>query len=72
MKKVYRLLRNNVQSGPFTIDELLQQHLKASDLVWVEGRNAWHHPFEMDEFAVIITKKEGYVEKKRRLPSEKQ
>jgi hypothetical protein len=61
MKKVYLLLRNNVQSGPFTIDELLQQQLKPGDLVWKEGHTAWLHPFEMDEFQITITKNERAI-----------
>ena len=56
MKKVYLLLRNNSQSGPFTIDELLQQQLKPTDLIWKEGISAWRHPFEMDEFTITISK----------------
>jgi len=49
MQKVYLLLRNNRQSGPYTLDELLQQDLKPFDLVWVEGRSAaWRYPGEID------------------------
>jgi hypothetical protein len=50
MQKHYLLLRNNQQSGPFTIDELLQQHLTPSDLVWVEDQSrAWAFPYEIEE-----------------------
>lgn len=50
MKKVYLLLRNNYQTGPYTIDELLQQKLKPSDLVWVEGASkAWTYPAELPQ-----------------------
>lgn len=49
MQKVYLLLRNNVQTGPFTIDELLQQQLKPSDMLWIEGKsNAWAYISEME------------------------
>lgn len=49
MKKVYLLLRNNHQSGPYSIDELKQQHLLSTDLVWIEGQsNAWRYPSEID------------------------
>jgi hypothetical protein len=49
MKKVFLLLRDNVQSGPFTIDELLQQKLSADDLIWVDGfSHAWCPPSELD------------------------
>jgi hypothetical protein len=50
MKKVYLLLRNNYERGPFTIEELLQQHLRPTDLVWVEGiSHAWSYPSEVPE-----------------------
>lgn len=48
MEKVYRLLRNNQQTGPHTLDELLQLGLKPYDLIWVEGRSAgWQYPSEV-------------------------
>jgi hypothetical protein len=40
MERVYLLLRNNQQTGPFTIGELLQQQLKPSDMIWIEGKSA--------------------------------
>jgi len=50
MQKIYLLLRNNKQSGPFTREELLQQGLKKHDLIWVEGRSAgWRDPEEIAE-----------------------
>jgi len=50
MKKVYLLLRNNHERGPFTVEELLQQHLRPTDLVWVEGwSQAWSYPSEIPE-----------------------
>jgi hypothetical protein len=49
MTKVYLLLRENHQSGPYTIDELKQQHLRPTDLVWVEGQShAWCYPSEIE------------------------
>jgi hypothetical protein len=49
MSKVYLLLRNNQQSGPFTIDELLQQQLRPTDMLWIEGRStAWCYLSEME------------------------
>jgi hypothetical protein len=54
MQRVYLLLRNNQESGPYTIDELGQQHLSANDLVWVEGKSsAWAYPSELDELGSI-------------------
>lgn len=49
MEKIYLLLRNNKQTGPHTLEELVQLPLKHSDLVWVEGRSAgWQYPTEID------------------------
>jgi len=49
MERVYLLLRNNGQTGPFTIDELLQQSLKPSDMIWIEGRSsAWTYLSELE------------------------
>src|SRR6185437_1647443 len=47
----YLLLRNNKESGPFTMDEIRRMSLKAYDLVWVEGKSAaWRYPGEIPEF----------------------
>jgi len=49
MKRVYRLLRNNIEYGPYTIDELLGQSLRASDMLWIEGESqAWSHLSEIE------------------------
>jgi len=49
MERVYLLLRNNQQTGPFTIDELLQQQLNPSDMIWVEGKSAvWTYLSELE------------------------
>jgi hypothetical protein len=47
---MYLLLRDNKQSGPFSLDELKTLGLKAYDLVWVDGRSAaWRYPSELEE-----------------------
>ncbi len=49
---MYLLLRNNKQSGPYSVDELKSMGLKAYDLVWLEGKSAaWRYPCEMDELS---------------------
>jgi hypothetical protein len=49
MERVYLLLRNNQQTGPFTIGELLQQQLKPSDMIWIEGKSAaWTYLNELE------------------------
>jgi hypothetical protein len=49
MERVYLILRNNQQTGPFTIGELLQQQLKPSDMIWIEGKStAWTYLSELE------------------------
>jgi hypothetical protein len=49
MQKVYLLLRDNKQSGPYSLDELVQLGLRPFDLVWVEGRSSgWAYPSEIN------------------------
>lgn len=46
----YLLLRNNKESGPYSLDDLMELGLKAYDLVWVQGRSAaWRYPSEVEE-----------------------
>ncbi len=46
----YLLLRNNKESGPFTIEEIQGISLKAYDLVWVVGKSAaWRYPGEIPD-----------------------
>lgn len=47
---MYLLLRNNKQSGPYSLEELKTMGLKAYDLVWSEGKSAaWRYPSEIEE-----------------------
>ena len=47
---MYLLLRNNKQSGPYSLDELKSMGLKAYDLVWLEGKSAaWRYPCEIED-----------------------
>jgi hypothetical protein len=54
----YLLLRNNKESGPYSLDDLMNMGLKAYDLVWVQGRSAaWRYPSEVEElkpFAPVV------------------
>jgi hypothetical protein len=48
MQKIYLLLRSNKQTGPYSLEELVQLNLKPFDLVWAEGRSAaWQYPSEI-------------------------
>lgn len=58
MERAYLLLRNNQQSGPFTIGELLQQQLRPSDMIWIEGKStAWTYLSEL-ELTPFVNKQE--------------
>lgn len=55
MQKVYLLLRSNKQTGPYSLEELLQLNLKPFDLVWVQGRSAaWQYPFEIPSLKPFV------------------
>lgn len=60
MQKIYLLLRNNNQLGPFTIEELLDQELLPSDLVWIEGKSlAWSYASELNLLRLARSSGEG-------------
>ena len=45
----YLLLRNNKKSGPYSLQQLVNDGLKPYDLVWLEGKSAaWRYPSEVD------------------------
>ena len=49
MKK-YLLLRNNRQSGPYTIEQVGSINLLPMDLIWIENESTvWKHPEEIKE-----------------------
>jgi hypothetical protein len=49
MQKVYVLLRNSQQNGPYSLEELLEFDLKPVDLIWIEGKSAgWYYPQEIE------------------------
>jgi hypothetical protein len=54
----YLLLRNNKESGPYSLNDLVQLGLKPYDLVWVDGRSAaWRYPSEiaeLKEYAPVV------------------
>lgn len=55
MQKVYLLLRSNKQTGPYSLEELLQLNLKPFDLVWVDGRSAaWQYPSEIPSLKAYV------------------
>ena len=66
----YLLLRNNKESGPFTMDEIKGMTLKPYDLLWVVGKSAaWRYPGEINElksFAPPVPEQipNSYIKKK--------
>jgi hypothetical protein len=75
----YLLLRDNKESGPYTMDELLNFGLKPYDLVWVQGKSAaWRYPSEVEElkpYSPVVEEqpydrfyKKGTEEKKGEIP----
>src|SRR5919112_880789 len=54
----YLLLRDNKQSGPYSVTDLAKHGLKPYDLVWLEGKSAaWRYPSEIEElkpFAPVV------------------
>jgi hypothetical protein len=65
----YLLLRNNKESGPFTMEEVKSMSLKAYDLIWIVGKSAaWRYPGEIPElksFAPPVPEQEVDFFKKR-------
>ncbi len=51
----YLLLRNNKESGPFTMDEVKSMSLNSYDLIWVVGKSAaWRYPGEIPELKSFV------------------
>ncbi|HEY2349231.1 MAG TPA: hypothetical protein VGH64_09455, partial [Puia sp.] len=65
----YLLLRNNKESGPFTLDEVKGMSLKMYDLIWIVGKSAaWRYPGEIPElksFAPTVPEGEADLFRKR-------
>ena len=52
---MYRVLRNNKEQGPYSLEELVQHSLRPFDLIWVEGKSAcWRYPPEIDELKPFL------------------
>lgn len=51
----YLLLRDDVQSGPFFLDEIKSKNLQPTDLVWVLGvSNGWSYAGEIEELSNAV------------------
>jgi hypothetical protein len=60
MNKVYLLLRNNQQTGPYSLEELTNLPLKPFDLIWVEGKSfGWSYPGEIESLKPYVAEATG-------------
>ena len=51
----YLLLRNNVETGPFSLEEIISKSLKSTDLIWIEGQStAWKYPGEIETLQSFV------------------
>jgi hypothetical protein len=59
MKK-YLLLQDDVQSGPFSLEEIKSKSLQSTDLVWILGvSNGWTYASEIEELAGMVQDRPG-------------
>lgn len=60
MSRIYLLVQNNIRTGPFTLEELLQQPLHDNGLVWVIGQSEdWLSPLEIASLEPFYFKRPG-------------
>ena len=53
----YLLLRENRQSGPYSLEKLAKVGLQPSDLVWIQGQSeGWVYASEIDELSGLLAK----------------
>ena len=51
----YLLLRDNLQSGPYSLDELKSAGIRSTDMLWIEGKSkSWLYPDEMEELQAYV------------------
>lgn len=63
MQKIYSLLRDNKQTGPYTLEELVGLSLKLFDLIWVEGKSGgWSYPSEIDALKSYVNQPSASAE----------
>ncbi|HEX2605741.1 MAG TPA: hypothetical protein VHK91_00115 [Flavisolibacter sp.] len=56
MQHIYLLLRNNRQTGPHSLEELIQLGFQQHDLIWIEGKSyGWSSPTEIDILKPYLT-----------------
>lgn len=56
----FYLLRDNRESGPYTVKELKTKGLFTTDLLWINGESScWQHPTEFDALKDLATEPEN-------------
>lgn len=69
MQKIYVLLRNDQQTGPYSLEEIIQFDLKPYDLIWIQGGSAgWYYPQEiaaLHPYLSFLPKKQAPVAEAR-------
>jgi hypothetical protein len=51
----YLLLRDNKESGPYSLDQIRVLNLQQYDLVWIEGQSlVWKYPSEIHELKSFV------------------
>jgi len=51
----YLLLRDHIQLGPYTHEELKAAGMRTTDLIWVKGiSTAWRYPEEIEELKALV------------------
>jgi hypothetical protein len=59
--KCFLLLRNNVETGPFTLEELTAQALQTTDLIWIENQSVtWNYPTEIKDLNAFVSTQNMY------------
>lgn len=53
--KRYFISKNNIKSGPFSIEQLKDQNLNLKDLVWTEEFTDWRLVEEVEELKSVVT-----------------
>ncbi len=66
MQNIYLLIQNELETGPYTLEELLQLPLQAKDLVWVIGQSEdWLPPLKIPALQPYLVQTEGGLEVKQ-------
>ncbi len=51
----YLLLRDNIQTGPYSLEELKEAGIRSTDMLWIEGRSsAWRYVDEIEELRAFV------------------